>query len=106
MADEAPIPEQQPRKQALANVDDVTDAALAYLSLEDLLGALLERISVAISSDTAAILLLDDRRRVLVARAAKGIEEEVRAGNDDPRGRRLRRAHRQGTRAAGDRRRP
>ncbi len=80
MADEAPIPEERRPKRALADVDDVTDAALAYLSMEDLLGALLGRISAAIGSDTAAILLLDDSRGVLVARAAKGIEEQVRRG--------------------------
>ena len=84
MADEAPIPEEQRPAQALADVDEVTDAALAYLSMEDLLGELLERISAAIGSDTAAILLHDDRRGVLVARAAKGIEEEVRRGTTIP----------------------
>jgi len=84
MADEVPTPEQQPPTQALADVDEVTDAALSYLSMEDLLGALLNRITAAIGSDTAAILLLDDRRGVLVARAAKGIEEQVRRGTTIP----------------------
>ena len=67
-------------ERALADADEFTDASLAYLSLEDLLGELLERASAAIGSDTAAILLLDEARGVLVARAAKGIEEEVRRG--------------------------
>jgi serine phosphatase RsbU (regulator of sigma subunit)/anti-sigma regulatory factor (Ser/Thr protein kinase) len=84
MADEVPTPKQQRPTQALADVDEVTDAALSYLSMEDLLGALLDRITAAIGSDTAAILLLDDRRGVLVARAAKGIEEEVRRGTTIP----------------------
>ncbi len=61
-------------------VQRVTDAALASLSLEDMLAVLLERISELLGSDTAAILLLDDDGRVLRARAAKGIEEEVEQG--------------------------
>jgi anti-sigma regulatory factor (Ser/Thr protein kinase) len=64
----------------LADVDGVTDSALGYLPLEPLLHELLERISAAVGSDTAAILLLDESRGVLVARAAMGIEEEVRRG--------------------------
>src|SRR5579871_65094 len=59
---------------------EITDSALAYLSLEDLLGELLDRIRTILHADTAAILLLDRDRSVLVARAAKGIEEEVRQG--------------------------
>ena len=61
-------------------VQRITDAALATLSLEDMLAVLLERISGLLGSDTAAILLLDDDGRVLRARAAKGIEEEVEQG--------------------------
>jgi GAF domain-containing protein/anti-sigma regulatory factor (Ser/Thr protein kinase) len=64
----------------LDELQRVTDAALAYLSLDDLLHELLERISVTLSSDTAAILLLDEDTGDLVARAAKGIEEEVEQG--------------------------
>jgi anti-sigma regulatory factor (Ser/Thr protein kinase)/putative methionine-R-sulfoxide reductase with GAF domain len=58
----------------------VTDAALAYLTLDDLLRELLDRISASLSSDTAAFLLLDVAAGELVARAAKGIEEEVEQG--------------------------
>jgi serine phosphatase RsbU (regulator of sigma subunit)/anti-sigma regulatory factor (Ser/Thr protein kinase)/putative methionine-R-sulfoxide reductase with GAF domain len=58
----------------------VTDAGLAYLSEEDLLPELLERVSAALDSDTAAILLLEPSGEVLRARAAKGIEEEVEQG--------------------------
>jgi anti-sigma regulatory factor (Ser/Thr protein kinase)/putative methionine-R-sulfoxide reductase with GAF domain len=78
VADQASTPER--RERTLADVDVVTDSALGYLSLEALLGELLERITAAIGTDTAAILLLDESRGVLVARAAKGIEEEVRRG--------------------------
>src|SRR3954469_5856925 len=64
----------------LAALQQVSDTALAYLPLEELLDELLVRISRILSSDTAAILLLDEPSRTLVARAAKGIEEEVRQG--------------------------
>ena len=66
--------------QALSRLQRVTDAALAYLSLDDLLRELLERIAEMLSTDTAAFLLLDERADELVARAAKGIEEEVEQG--------------------------
>ena len=61
-------------------VERVTEAALAYLDLDELLRELLERISAMIGSDTAAILLLDEEKQELVARAAKGLEEEVERG--------------------------
>ena len=64
----------------LDELQRVTDAALGYLSLDDLLGELLERISATLNSDTAAFLLLDEDTGELVARAAKGIEEEVEQG--------------------------
>ncbi len=64
----------------LRRVQSVTDTALANLNLEDLLNELLVRVSEALQSDTAAILLLDEDRAELVARAAKGIEEEVEQG--------------------------
>jgi GAF domain-containing protein len=63
--------------RTLANLQQITDAALAHLGLQSLLGELLERITEALDTDTAAVLLLDDAGRVLHARAAKGIEEEV-----------------------------
>lgn len=61
-------------------LEQITDPALSYLSLEDLLVELLDRIRAILRSDTAAVLLLDPDRGVLVARAARGIEEEVRQG--------------------------
>jgi GAF domain-containing protein/anti-sigma regulatory factor (Ser/Thr protein kinase) len=62
------------------NLQKVTDAALAYLDLERLLDALLDRIVEILAVDTAAILLLDEDTNELVARAARGLEEEVRQG--------------------------
>lgn len=61
-------------------LQSVTDAALAHLRLDELLGALLERTRQILEVDTCAILLLDDATNELVARAALGIEEEVEQG--------------------------
>jgi len=58
----------------------IMDSALGYMSLEDMLSELLERIRDSLGVDTAAVLLLDEDRGVLVARAARGLEEEVRQG--------------------------
>jgi GAF domain-containing protein/anti-sigma regulatory factor (Ser/Thr protein kinase) len=73
--------------RVLESVQRVTDAALAYLSTEDLLDALLDRMREILSVDTAAILLLEHDGRMLRARAAKGIEEEVEQGVRIPVGR-------------------
>jgi signal transduction histidine kinase len=61
----------------LRKVQEVTEAALGGLTLNDLLDELLIRVRAALAADTAAILLLDEETNELVARAAKGIEEEV-----------------------------
>jgi signal transduction histidine kinase len=65
-------------------LQSVTDAALAHLRLDELLGALLERIRQVLEVDTCAILLLDEDTNELVARAAFGIEEGVRVPVVDP----------------------
>jgi serine phosphatase RsbU (regulator of sigma subunit)/anti-sigma regulatory factor (Ser/Thr protein kinase) len=67
-----------------AHVLSITDSALGYMSLEDLLGELLGRIRETLEVDTAAVLLLDEDRGVLLARAARGLEEEVRQGVQVP----------------------
>ncbi len=59
-------------------------AALGYTSLEEMLSELLERIRTGLGADTAAVLLLDEERKVLVARAARGLEEEMRQGVQVP----------------------
>jgi anti-sigma regulatory factor (Ser/Thr protein kinase)/putative methionine-R-sulfoxide reductase with GAF domain len=64
----------------LRRFEAVTDAALAHLGMEELLGELLERVRELLAVDTAAVLLLDPSSRYLVATAARGIEEEVRQG--------------------------
>ena len=58
----------------------LSDPALSELGLDDLLEELLERVREVLDADTVAILLLDAERNQLVARAAKGIEEEVVEG--------------------------
>src|SRR5262249_27073377 len=58
----------------------LSDPALSELGLEEFLDELLLRIRDALSVDTVAILLYDPETEQLVARAAKGIEEEVEQG--------------------------
>src|SRR5581483_5233325 len=55
-------------------------AALAHLEVDELLAVILPRIRGILDADTCAVLLLDDDRQELVARAALGIEEEVEQG--------------------------
>ena len=66
--------------ERLRRLQAVTDAALRTLTVEQLFDVLLERIRDALEADTCAILLLDEDRNELVARAAKGLEEEVERG--------------------------
>ena len=66
--------------ERLRRLQLVTDAALAHLRLEDLLGALLDRTRLVLEVDTAAILLLDEEAGTLATRAAVGVEEEVERG--------------------------
>jgi len=63
------------------------DPALSELNLEQLLRELLNRVREILQVDTVAILLLDERREFLEARAAVGIEEEVERGVRIPVGR-------------------
>src|SRR5262245_19507350 len=58
----------------------LTDPLLAELTLEPLLNELLERTREILSVDTVAVLLIDETETELVARAARGIEEEVKQG--------------------------
>ena len=66
--------------EQLRNLLAVTDAASARLEVEDLLSELLDRIRSVLDADTAAVLLRDGGSDELVARAARGLEEEVRQG--------------------------
>ncbi|MGI8616581.1 MAG: hypothetical protein ACR2L4_07355 [Actinomycetota bacterium] len=66
--------------ERLERVQRVSDTALAHLSVDGLLDELLLRVREILDADTAAVLPLDESRNELVARAAKGIEEEVEPG--------------------------
>ncbi|MEU8243108.1 GAF domain-containing SpoIIE family protein phosphatase [Actinoplanes missouriensis] len=66
--------------ERLRRLEAVTDATLSRLDVSDLLDELLDRVRDLLDVDTAAILLLDEHARQLVATAAKGLEEEVREG--------------------------
>ena len=65
----------------------LSDPALSEIGFESLLDELLVRVRDLLGVDTAAILLLDEETQQLVARAAKGIEEEVERGVRIPIGR-------------------
>jgi signal transduction histidine kinase len=73
--------------ERLHGLQALTDAALAHLDLEQLLGSLLVRTRELLGVDTCAVLLLDEEANELVARAAVGIEEEVEQGVRIPVGR-------------------
>ena len=80
------FPAQETSTDALRKLQAVTDAALSHLGLDELLDELLERIRDALEADTSALLMLDTEREELVARAAKGLEEEVERGTRIPYG--------------------
>ncbi len=61
----------------LSALQRVTDAALAQLSVEDVISESLKRTREALGVDTVSILLLETEGHELVAWAAQGLEEEV-----------------------------
>jgi GAF domain-containing protein len=67
-------------ERRLAGLSALTDAALTILDLDELLNEMLDRVLAAVAADTAAVLLVDESGSELVARASRGIEEEVRQG--------------------------
>jgi anti-sigma regulatory factor (Ser/Thr protein kinase)/putative methionine-R-sulfoxide reductase with GAF domain len=69
-----------PGAEQLLHVYRLSEQALADMPLEALLDELLVRTKEILAVDTVAILLLDEPAHELVARAAKGIEEEVEQG--------------------------
>jgi sigma-B regulation protein RsbU (phosphoserine phosphatase) len=64
----------------LFDLQALTDTALARLGLDELLIELLDRVREVLDADTAAMLLIDAKSGELEARAARGIEAEVRQG--------------------------
>ena len=66
--------------ERLANVLAVSNADVAGLDVDDVLMDVLDRVRTMLSADTAAVLLRDGDSPYLTARAARGLEEEVRQG--------------------------
>jgi sigma-B regulation protein RsbU (phosphoserine phosphatase) len=66
--------------ERVANLLAVTDSDLAHLDVDAMLVELLDRIRASVDADTAAVLLRDGDSPYLVARAARGLEEEVHQG--------------------------
>jgi len=58
-------------------VQTLADPELMRLDLDDMFVELLDRVRHILDADTAVLLLSDDQAGQLVARAARGIEEEV-----------------------------
>lgn len=68
------------QRERLAHLETLTDPALTRLDVDELLHVLLARVRDILDGDTAAVLMVDAQSGHLVARAACGIEEEVRQG--------------------------
>ncbi len=64
----------------LREIQAIMDSTLHHLDVDELMTALLDRVLSVLSCETAAVLLIDEESGHLVARAARGIEEEVRQG--------------------------
>jgi hypothetical protein len=73
-------------EERFRGVAAITDTAIGHLDVDDLLLELLGRIAELVGADTAAVLLLDGSGQQLTARAAFGIEEEIRQGVRIPMG--------------------
>jgi hypothetical protein len=66
------------REDWLRDLHSVSDTALGWLGVDELLHELLDRVLRIVDADTATVLLADSEARVLTARASRGLEEEVR----------------------------
>ncbi|MGH3670879.1 MAG: GAF domain-containing protein [Pseudonocardiaceae bacterium] len=64
----------------LRGIESVTDAALAYLDVEDLLVELLDRVRELLEVDTATVLLLDPSSQQLAVTANRGVDAGGRQG--------------------------
>jgi phosphoserine phosphatase RsbU/P len=80
------VPTNASPEDDLRDIQALTDSALSQLDADGLLVALLDRIRDILQADTAAVLLLDQSGRGLIATAAAGLEEEVRQGARIPLG--------------------
>jgi PAS domain S-box-containing protein len=64
----------------LSSLQRITDAALAHLSVDEVIAESLKRVRDVLSVDTVAILLLEAEGDELLAWAAHGLEEELELG--------------------------
>jgi serine phosphatase RsbU (regulator of sigma subunit) len=70
----------EPSEELLHRILSVTDADLSHLDIDALFKELLDRVSLLLEAQTAAIMLLDQDAWQLVTVAAIGLEEEIRQG--------------------------
>ncbi len=77
-AHEAALTEQRLRLER--NLRDIDSVSRASHDLDELLPLLLDQVLDLLLCDTAAVLLYDATSDQLIARAARGLEEEVRQG--------------------------
>ena len=84
------MPSTHDELRKLQALQRVTDVALGYLPLEELLRELLERIADILGTDTAAFLLLDEAGESLAGDRRQGHRGGGRAGRPDPGRARLR----------------
>jgi PAS domain S-box-containing protein len=66
--------------ERLHAIQRITDAALSYLGLDDLLRELLARLRGTLRADVASVRLIDDEGKALYARAIDGVPFERVAG--------------------------
>jgi hypothetical protein len=74
------VPGERDLEDRLSSLGVLTDTTLSHLDVDELLAELLKRVRVILDADTAAVLLREGAADDLVARAASGLEEEVRQG--------------------------
>jgi hypothetical protein len=80
------VPGDRHLEERLSSLEVLTDTTLSHLDVDELLAELLKRVRVILDVDTATVLLRERAADHLVARAASGIEEEVRQGVRVPMG--------------------
>jgi len=72
----------QSASSALRAIEAVTDPALSYLDLDELLSALLDRTKEALGADVVAVLLTDPASSTIQVRASSGATELAPVGSE------------------------
>ena len=73
----------------LRNLQSITDAVLAHLSLEDMLPNLLQRAREVLGVDSVTLMLANDERDKLIVHATLGLEDVLAVGTRIPFGKGL-----------------